>query len=130
MSVNVQWMNDNTQDTVCYEFVGLWTWYEFARASTQAFQMMSEVSYPVGVVFDMDASLDMPTGSLKAMRHYMRFAPENLDVIVLVNADYVTKASFNLLMQLDNCFRRRITAIDDPHEACSFIQDRMMAALA
>lgn len=107
--VTVAWDDPKERQILCYRFIGMWEWYEFSQASTQAFRMIAEVPHNVNVIFDMRLSLDIPIGALKAMQRLLQFAPGNLDVIVVLSADKLTQMTFIMLLKMDKLLRRHIT---------------------
>ena len=106
MGIKVDWDDNLTREIICYNFSGMWDWYDFARASNRAFRLMEEVPHPVGVIFDMSISLDIPEGAMTAMRRMLEFSPANMSGIVVTNGDSLTQDTFVMLLRLDDSLRR------------------------
>jgi hypothetical protein len=106
--ITVRW-DDKEHSVICYHFVGLWEWYDFAQASTQVFHMMAEVPHDVSLIFDLHHSLDVPVGALRAVKQLVSYAPANLDIIVIASDDKLTQQIFVNLLRLEKSLRKNIT---------------------
>jgi len=109
MNILVDWDDSQTHKTIRYDFIGMWEWFDFSQASTQAFHMMAEVPHEVNVIFDLRLSLDVPSGAFRAIHRLLQFAPENMDIIVIASEDKLTQQIFAMLLKLDKDLRRQIT---------------------
>lgn len=122
-NIAVEWAHEQTRRAICYNFRGLWEWFDFSHASTQAFRMMTEVDHRVGLIFDFRYSLDMPpTGAMPAIQRLLEFAPQNMDLIIVASDDKITQQAFVTLLKLDRSLREYITFAKSRDEALDLLE--------
>ena len=121
-TITVEWEDAQTRRAVCYNFRGLWAWFDFSQASTQAFRMMSEVNHRVGLILDFRYSLDMPTGAMPAIQRLLEFVPQNLDIIIVASDDKNTQQAFVTLLKLDKSLREYFTFAKSRDEALDLLK--------
>jgi hypothetical protein len=122
-TITVEWEDEKTRRAICYNFRGLWEWFDFSHASTQAFRMMTEVEHRVGLIFNFRYSLDMPpTGAMPAIQRLLEFAPENMDLIIIASDDKITQQAFVNLLKLDKTLREYITFAKSCDDALDLLE--------
>ena len=99
MGVHMEW--DEHKQIVTVHVEARWTWEEYQDVTISAFDQISALDYPVGLIADIMRMGSLPPGNF--LRHLQNSAartPKNLYATVLVGAPYLVTTFINVVMKV------------------------------
>ncbi|MFN8374661.1 MAG: hypothetical protein U0694_17495 [Anaerolineae bacterium] len=99
MAVNAQWENDE-KTIMCWTFEGAWQWEQYFHIRTTTNQQIHAQKHTVDLIVDLTRTTLLPSSVLMHARSAVMTAPSNIGVTVLVSANPVLHAFFNMFRNL------------------------------
>ena len=116
MPIKYSW-EDASQEILLFDLtIGDWTWEQYDRIVDEVFAIVQAIPHTVSVIILPPPH--NPHGSpLPHLQRVLALHPKNIDVFVLVNANYFTRSINQLMIKLYPQLSKRLIFVRDIDEA-------------
>jgi hypothetical protein len=123
MPIETRWEDDSKSILIFDLSSGDWTWEEYDKIVDVTMAEIKQIPHTVSVI--IVPSMRNPKGSpVSHLQRVLMLQPPNIDVFVLVNANYFTRSINTLMIKLYPKLSKQLVFARTADEAHAIIQSR------
>jgi hypothetical protein len=124
MGIQIVW--DNDEKTILrYIFDTHWTWDDFYKARSEAYNHIDTVQHKVGVIFDAPVNMSLPPNMITHSRSAINKTHDNTLIVVAVVANGYVRAMLSMVRKLSKKAAEKMELAPTLDEARTLAQQRL-----